>query len=152
MTASCVQALSDIASWTRVTASCVQALTDMVELAGAEVPQWLAVRVEGALAMLAYARAELVWWFRHWKEVTYSSSGNRALTKQTWVARTSTTPKEQQPTKFQLGLLLRCVSSEPETVHMRSHVGYAADHTPHAHAAVSRPCMARTAGGRTRAA
>ena len=32
---------------------------------------WLAVRVEGALAMLAYTRAELLWWFRHWKEVTH---------------------------------------------------------------------------------
>lgn len=48
-----------------------QTLTDMVELSGAEMPLWLAVRIEGALAMLAYARAELLWWFRHWKEVTH---------------------------------------------------------------------------------
>lgn len=50
---------------------CVQVLTDMMEPSGAEMLLWLAVRVEGALAMLAYARAELLWWFRHWKEVTH---------------------------------------------------------------------------------
>ena len=49
----------------------MQVLTDMMEFSGAEVLLWLAVRVEGALAMLAYARAELLWWFRHWKEVTH---------------------------------------------------------------------------------
>ncbi|KAK9837462.1 hypothetical protein WJX81_004335 [Elliptochloris bilobata] len=48
---------------------CIQALTDMVELCGAPPPLWLTVRAEGALAVLAYARAELLWWFRHWKEL-----------------------------------------------------------------------------------
>ena len=30
---------------------------------------WLPTHAEGALAALAYARAELIWWLRHWKEV-----------------------------------------------------------------------------------
>lgn len=61
----------------------VQALTDMLpvlaEQCEAALRPWLAKRAEGALAALSYARAELVWWFRHWKQVCASSSSHAAL-------------------------------------------------------------------------
>jgi hypothetical protein len=46
-----------------------QALNSVADRCAACPPGWLAVRAEGVLAVLVYARAELLWWFRHWGAV-----------------------------------------------------------------------------------
>ncbi len=48
---------------------CTQVGNSVADRCAACPPGWLAARAEGVLAALAYARAELLWWFRHWGAV-----------------------------------------------------------------------------------